>query len=175
MNSKNEPSLQGCKEHEADLVLYHYGELEAGESRRLEAHLEACDSCREALKSLGSLLPLTVMEDQPPQSFWDNYSREIRAKLDEADARVSWWDWLLSLIRPWPVPAAATAVVLLLALTLTLNRTLWRTEPAPPSNEEIFEIFRISDDVEFFKNMDLLESMDVLDVQGTPAKGAEST
>jgi len=174
MAERNHFASQSCKEYEQDLVLYYYGELGEGELHRTEAHLGACGSCRQTLESLGSLLPLTVKEDHPPQSFWDDYSRELRGKLDQVEAKVSWWDRVLSLIRPWPVPAAVTAIVILLALTLTLNRTLWRPEQAPPVNEEIFEMFRIADDVEFYKNLDLLDSMDMLEVPGAFSNGSES-
>ncbi|NIO11453.1 MAG: hypothetical protein GTO40_26905 [Deltaproteobacteria bacterium] len=166
--------LQGCKEYENDLILFYYGELEGDESSRVEAHLRKCVACRQSIESMRSLLPRTVTEDHPPQSFWDDYSREMRIKLDQVDTRVTWWDWLLALVRPWPVPAVATAFVLILALTLTLNRTLWRPAPPLPSNEEVIEILRIADDVEFFKNLDLLDSMDVLEGVGPFSNGQES-
>ncbi len=165
---------QSCKEYEQDLVLYNYGELRAGELDRMEAHLRACESCGQTLESLRSMLRLEVKDDNPPQSFWDDYSRELRVKLDQVEAKVSWWNRILSLLRPWPVPAATTAIVLLLALTLTLDRTLWRPEQGPPVNEEIIEIFRMADDVEFFKNLDLLDSMEMLEVPGALSNGSES-
>ncbi len=174
MADRNHFPSQTCKEYEQDLILFYYGELKEGELHRTDAHLQACDSCRQTLESLRSLLPLTVKEDQPPQSFWDDYSRELRGKLDQVEAKVPWWDRVLSLIRPWPVPAAATAIVLLLALTLTLNRTLRRPEQAPAVNGEIFEILRMADDVEFYKNLDLLDSMDMLEVPGAFSNGSES-
>ncbi len=174
MAERNHIATQTCKEYEQDLLLYYYGELGEGELHRTEAHLQACDSCRQTLESLRSLLPLTVKEDHPPQSFWDDYSRELRGKLDQVEAKVSLWDRIVSLIRPWPVPVAATAIVILLALTLTLNRTLRRPEQAPPVDEEIFEILRNADDVEFYKNLDLLDSMDMLEAPGAFSNGSES-
>jgi anti-sigma-K factor RskA len=174
MAEHNQIPSQSCKAYEQDLVLYYYGELAEDELRRTEVHLRECNSCRQTLESLRSLLPLTVKEDHPPQSFWDDYSRELRGKLDQVEAKESWRDRFVSLIRPWPVPAAATAIVILLALTLTLHRTLWRPEQAPPVNGEIFEIIRMTDDVEFYKNLDLLDSMDLLEVPGTFSNGSES-
>ncbi len=174
MAERNHFPSQSCKEYEQDLVLYYYGELGEAELHRTEAHLQACGSCRQILESLRSLLPRTVKEDHLSQSFWDDYSRELRGKLDQVVAKVSWWDRIVSLLRPWPVTAAATAIVLLLALTVTLNRTLRRPEQTPPVNEEIFEIFRMADDVEFYKNLDLLDSMDMLEVPGAFSNGSES-
>jgi hypothetical protein len=174
MAERNHFEFQTCKEYEQDLILYYYGELGEGELDRVEVHLKGCDSCRRTLEALGSLLPRTVKEDHPPQSFWDDYSRELRGKLDQVEAKVSWWDRMVSLIRPWPVPVAATAIVILLALTVTLNRNLRRPEQAPPVNEEIFEIFRMADDVDFYKNLDLLDSMDMLEVPGAFSNGSES-
>ena len=174
MAERNHFASQTCKEFEQDLILYYYEVLGEGELNRTESHLQACGSCRQTLESLRSLLPLTVKEDHPPQSFWDDYSRELRGKLDQVEAKVSWWDRIVSLIRPWPVPVAATAIVILLALTLTLNRTLRRPEQAPPVDEEIFEILRNADDVEFYKNLDLLDSMDMLEAPGAFSNGSES-
>lgn len=174
MAERNHFEFQTCKEYEQDLILYYYGELGEGELNRTEAHLQACDSCRQTLEALGSLLPLTVKEDHPPQSFWDDYSRELRGKLDQVEEKEPWWDRIVSFIRPWPVPAAAAAIVILLALTVTLNRALRGPEQAPPVNEEIFEIFRIADDVEFYRNLDLLDSMDMLEVPGAFSNGSES-
>jgi len=174
MAERNHFASQTCKEYEQDLILYYYGVLGEGELHRMEAHLRACDPYRRILEDLRSLLPLTVKEDPPPQSFWDDYSRELRGKLDQVEARVSWWDRIVSLIRSWPVPVAATAIVLLLALTLTLNRTLRRPEQVPPVNEEIIEIYRMADDVEFYKNLDLLDSMDMLEGPEAFSNGWES-
>ncbi len=174
MAERNHFGSQSCKEYEQDLILYYYGELGEGELNRTEAHLKGCDSCRQTLEALGSLLPRTVKEDHPSQSFWDDYSRELRGKLDQVEAKVSWWERIVSLIRPWPVSAAATAIVILFVLTLNLNRTPRRPEQAPPVNEEIFKIFRMADDVEFYKNLDLLDSMDMLEVPGTFSNGSES-
>ena len=174
MAERNHFASQSCKEYEQDLILYYYGELGEGELNRTEAHLKGCDSCRQTLEALASLLPRTVKEDHPPQSFWDNYSRELRGKLDQMEAKVSWWERIVSLIRSWPVPVAATAIVIVLALTLTLNRALRRPEQAPPVNEKIFEIFQMADDVDFYKNLDLLDSMDMLEVPGAFSNGSES-
>ena len=174
MAEQNYNSSQGCKDYEQDLILYYYGELREGELDRMEAHLQACESCGQTLESLKSMLPLAVKEDHPPQSFWDDFSRELRGKLDDVEAKVSWWNRILSIIRPWPIPAAAAAIVLLLALTLTLERTLRSPVQGPPVNEEIIEIFRMADDVEFFKNLDLLDSMEILEVPGAPSNGSES-
>lgn len=174
MAMQNHNPSQSCKAYEQDLVLYYYGELQGGELDRMEAHLQACESCGHTLESLRSMLPLALKDDQPPQSFWDDYSRELRGKLDQVEAKESWWDRILSLLRSWPVPVAATTVVLLLALTLTLNHTLRKPEQMPPLNEEIIEIFRMADDVEFYKNLDLLDSMEMLEVPGAISNGSES-
>ena len=174
MAERNPISNYGCREYEQNLVLHYYGELGGVDLDRMENHLATCGACRQALESLGSLLPLTVAEDQPPQSFWDDYSRELRGKIDQVEEKVSWWDRVFSLLRPWPIPAAATAIVILLALTLTFNRSQRRSEPVKPSSEEIIQIFRMTDDAEFFKNLDLLDSMDMLEVPGTILNGSES-
>lgn len=76
-----------CKDFEQDLVLYYYGECDGAERNRVEAHLGGCTSCRLFLDDLRTLLSLSVNPDEPPQSFWESYIREMRAKLAAVSIR----------------------------------------------------------------------------------------
>jgi len=171
MASTENNSATACENMEPDLVLYYYQELENAQRAHVEIHIKDCAACRHALEEMGSILPLTVAADEPPQTFWDNYSREMREKLATARDRQPWWRSLASLFQRWTVPAIATAVVLLLTLTLTLGKGFWRTQESPPDDEALLEVLPVAENLEFFKNMEVLDAMDFLENSGGSATG----
>ncbi len=172
MAERRKISQRACKEFEQGLVLYYYGEAAGKERGRIEEHLRSCASCEAFLADLGSLLPRTVEQDEPSQGFWESYSREMRHKLASAGQRSGWWKNLALLFRPWPVPALATALVLILALTLTFGKRVWRAPDLPPDEEGMMEILPIAENLEFFRAMELLDSLDFLEAGGGPGSGA---
>jgi hypothetical protein len=161
-----------CKPFEEDVVLYYYGEL--GDKGRLavEGHVKICEACQFYLKELESILPLTVEPDDPPQLFWEDYSREMRHKLAEARERNSWWQNLASFLRPWAIPACATMVLAILALTLTLGKGFWSSKETPQNDEAFLEILPAAENLEFFKTMEVLDAMDFLEDMGGTAKSS---
>ena len=162
--AKNEkrPSTT-CDNMEQDLVLYYYHELQISEQSNIELHLKDCEGCRLYLDEMASILPLTVTADEPPQAFWDRYSREMRQKLADAREKQSWWRKLASLFQPWPVPAIATAAVVALALSFTIGKGFRPTQEAPPDDEALMEVLPLTENLDFFKNMEVLDAMDVLE------------
>ena len=163
MVQRNDSLRGACKEFEEDLVLHYYGECAAAERSRVEKHLEDCSSCQQFLTDLRRVLPLTIKPDEPPQLFWQSYSKEMQRKLAAREQKGHWWRDLAALFRPWPVPALATALVLILALTLTFGKRMWRAPDFPPEEEAVMEILPIAENLEFFKAMDLLDSLDLLE------------
>ena len=172
MVQRNDSLRGACKEFEEDLVLYYYGECAAAERSRVERHLEACRPCQQFLTDLSRLLPLTIKPDEPPQVFWESYSKEMERKLTAVEQKGRWWKELASLFRPWPVPALATALVLILALTLTFGKRMWRAQDLPPEEEAVLEILPMAENLEFFKTMDLLDAMDILEAAGSLGNGS---
>jgi anti-sigma factor RsiW len=172
MAQHNKATDTACKPFEEDLVLYYYGELGGDERAAVESHLPVCQPCRLYLKELESILPLTVKPDAPPQSFWDDYSREMRRKLAEASERRSWWQSLALFSRPWAIPASATAVVALLALTLTFGKGFWTSKEVPRDDEAFMEILPMAESLEFFETMEVLDTMDLLENMRIPGKGS---
>lgn len=149
---------KACEGYEQDIVLLYYGECPEEERRRVEAHLADCASCSRFLDELRRLLPMTAMQDDPPDSFWQDYSKEMRRRLAETEPRNSWRETLLSFLRPWPVPAMAAALVLALALTFA-----WKRErPAQLSSEDeaILEVLPIVENLDFIQNLALLDSLE---------------
>jgi len=161
-----------CAQFEEDLVLYYYGELGGGERSVVENHLRGCEPCRFYLKELESILPLTVKPDEPPEAFWDDYTREMRRKLTEIKGKKSWWQGLASFFQPWVIPVTATAAVAILALTLTLGKGFWSTKETPQNDEAFMEILPAAENLEFFETMEVLDAMDLLEYIGSPIKGS---
>src|SRR6187397_2952679 len=138
--------LSPCTNLEENLVLFHYGELPAPERFSLEQHLSGCVNCTGYLKDLSALLPLTIKSDEPPETFWMDYNRELRHKI--ASARDKKW---------WPVKFGAIAVIAI-ALTLTVGKGLWQSRELPGDDEALMEVLPVAENLEFFKTMDVLDN-----------------
>ena len=161
-----------CTGFEEDLVLYYYGELPAKDQAQVAHHVRSCRDCQSYLKEIASILPLAVKADEPPQVFWDDYSRELRHKLTAARTGSSWWHDAISYLQPWTIPVYATAAVAVLAITLTLGKGFWSSTEIPQEDETFIEILPASENLDFFKTMEVLDAMDVLEDMGAPAKSS---
>jgi hypothetical protein len=156
-----------CKPLEQDMVLLHYGDLRGIELDTLQSHIKGCTGCTGYLTELAKLLPLTAKADEPPQTFWTDYNRELRHKLDDAAAKQSWWQSLVVFFQPRWLPALATAGVVVLALTLTLGKGIWPTNSNPPENEALIEALPVAENLEFFRAMHVLDDLDLLEFMGS--------
>ena len=162
-----------CAALEPELVLFHYGELSGAQRRQVEAHARDCAACAQFLVELADLMPKTVLTDDPPQEFWNDYSRELRHKLADIRERGNWWQRFGSIFRPWAMPALATSAVVVLALTLTLGKGLWQPRDTPPPFDDAFlEVLPVAENLDFFDNLELLDAMEVLELMGEPGNGA---
>jgi len=164
-----EPVSTVCAELEADLVLLHFGDLDGNERERLQSHAAKCAGCSGYLQELAVLMPLTVKTDAPPQEFWMDYSRELRHKIDAAVERKTWWQNITAIFQPRYLPALATAAVLV--LTLTLGGGLWTSKTDMP-DAELTEALPVAEHLEFFRAMDVLDELDLLEVMGNGANDA---
>jgi predicted anti-sigma-YlaC factor YlaD len=162
---------RACESMEEDLVLYYYKELSSAQQPQVETHIKDCAPCRLYLQEMASILPSTVMNDDPPATFWTDYNREMRLKLSEVREKKAWWQSLLGLLQPWPRPALAMAAVVVLALTVTLGKTFWRSQESPPDDQALIEVLPVAENLEFFKDMDVLDAMDFLENSDSPTKG----
>jgi predicted anti-sigma-YlaC factor YlaD len=163
-----------CKAFEEDLVLFYYGELTGTDRNKIDTHVHDCQSCALYIKELATLLPMTAEADEPLPVFWDNYSREMRHKLDEISERKWWWQTLPTLFQSWTLPAFATAAVVVLALSLTFGTAVWRDNEVPGDEEGFMEVLPMADaeNLEFFRTMEVLDALDLLEYLGNNPSGA---
>lgn len=166
-----ESGATACADLEADLVLFHYGDLDGGARERLQSHIAYCAGCSDYLKELTVLMPLTVKTDTPPQEFWMDYSRELRHKIDAAVDHKSWWQNITAIFQPRYLSALAAAAVVVLALTFTLGRGLWNGKNDIP-DDELSEALPVAENLEFFRDMDVLDDLDLLEIMGNSANDA---
>jgi hypothetical protein len=116
-------------------------------------------------------MPLTVKTDAPPQEFWMDYSRELRHKIDAAVDGQSWWQNITAIFQPRYLSALAAAAVVALALTFTLGGGLWNAKNDLP-DDELSEALPVAENLEFFRAMDVLDDLDLLEVMGNSANDA---
>jgi len=162
---KNSPLSGACKKYEEDLVLYYYGESSAADGHRVERHLSECLACRRFVDDLRGLLPQMAKSQELPQTFWDSYYRETVAKLSQRAERNDWWRNLLAPMKTWLVPAFGTAAVAVLALGLLFGRGSLPSFVDGSSAYLPEEIIADANQLEFFRSLDMLESLGQLEEQ----------
>jgi putative zinc finger protein len=161
-----------CKEQEENLVLFHYGELLGAERDDLRGHLQSCPLCTAYLKDLAALLPLTIAAEQPPEIFWIDYNRELRHKLDGLAEKKNWRHQLADFFQPRWLPAFAAAAVVALALMLTLGKGIWPKNDPSQEDAAILELLPVAENLEFFKSMEVLDDLDLLESMGSQGNAA---
>jgi hypothetical protein len=167
MATQNNPLPTPCKKFEEDLVLFHYGDLRGAEREALQSHVNGCAGCTGFLKELGKLLPQMVKADEPRQTFWNDYSRELRHKLDAAAENRPWWESVAIIFQPRLLSAAAGAAVIVIALAFTFGRGLWPTKDVPHDDAAMLEVLPVAENLEFFRAMDVLDDLDLLESMGS--------
>jgi anti-sigma factor RsiW len=120
------------------------GALEAGDERRLEAHLDACAACREEARALAEALALAALS--PPS---DSERRALEAS---AGAVIASWRRSRRRWRAFSAAAAAVAVAagaVLVAAAPGLLQRGPRVDPAAawqlPDLEEAWEASALAD------------------------------
>ena len=156
---KSSPLSGACKQYEEDLVLYYYSESSAADSQRVERHLSECLACRGFVDDLSGLLPQMTKSQELPQTFWDSYYRETIAKLSRCEERNFRWRNLFVPLKTWLVPAFGTAAVAVLALGLLFAKGSlpWFMDGSSAKLPEA--IIADTNQLEFFRSLDMLESL----------------
>ncbi|HKY08108.1 MAG TPA: hypothetical protein VJQ55_07705 [Candidatus Binatia bacterium] len=172
MTERSKIAVSPCREHEENLVMFHYGDLDGRDKLTLQEHLCRCASCTNYLDELAALLPLALKIDQPPETFWSDYTRELRRKLDGSTEHRSWVQALRDYFQPRWLPAAATAGVIALAVTFTLGQRTWWSDDPSQQEAAIMEMLPVAENLEFFKTMDVLDNLDLLESMGSQSNAA---
>lgn len=178
MTNRMQPLESACKEYEEDLVLHYYGETGEDDRRRIEQHLSVCERCNVFVDDLQRLLPQMAKAEEMPQSFWDSYYRETVAKLAEQEERKYWWRSWLTPVRGWMVPAFGAMAGMALVVGLLFGKGNLSSFVEQPSRNIPQEVIADSNQLEFFKSMDMLEALDHLEQQDgtkTDLKNTESS
>jgi predicted anti-sigma-YlaC factor YlaD len=164
-----------CRDFEEDLVLHYYGDGSEAERNRVEVHLQECSPCHAFLEDLRKLLPQMAKPNELPQSFWDNYYRETLEKLAAVEERKFWWRNLLAPMRAWMLPAFGTAAVAALAVALVFTKGHWNFSLQQSGESIPQEILVDTNQLEFFKSMDMLEALSKLEtLDGTKLETVHS-
>ena len=165
MENRVAPLEGACKCYEEDLVLYYYAETGANERVTIEQHLTQCLRCRKFVDDLGRVLPQMAPKPELPQVFWDNYFRQTVAKLDEQAVRQNWWRRWFAPMNGWLVPAFGTVAIAMFAIALMLGKgNFTSTAETAPGNIPA-EVLVDSNQIEFFKSLEILESLSTLEEQ----------
>jgi len=172
MMEKTVTLVSPCTDLEENLVLFHYGDLGGGERAALQIHLKSCAACAGYLNDLVTLLPLTIATDDPPQSFWTDYNRELRQKIDDLLEKKTWKQILAALFQPRWVPAFASAAAVALALTFTVGGNFWATRDPAEDQATIMELLPVAENLEFFNAMEVLDNLDLLESMGNQDNAA---
>jgi hypothetical protein len=165
MQNRVTPLEGACKNYEEDLVLYHYAETGANERAAIEQHLAKCLRCRNFVDDLGRVLPQMAPKPELPQVFWDNYFRETVAKLDEQAARQNWWRRWFAPMNGWLVPAFGTVAIAIFAIALMLEKGDFNSLTDNAAGKIPAEVLVDSNQLEFFKSLEILESLSTLEEQ----------
>ncbi len=160
MNERSCTLENACKDYEADLVLYYYGDDPEDQRHRIERHCQECGRCQRFLADLRSLLPQMAKPKELPPVFWDNYYNEMVEKLARQREQSSWWRNLFAPARAWALPAFGTIAVAAMALFLVFGKPVSHVKR---SSQIPQEILADPHSVEFFNSMDLLESLGKLE------------
>ena len=152
-----------CKQFEEDLVLYYYGEIADCEKQTLERHLGNCIGCRRFIEDLQRLLPQTAPPEELPQSFWEDYYRETVAKLTGQREQKFYWGNLFASMRMWMIPAFGTAVIAALAFGVVLSKGNLNSLYNQPQERIPTEIVTDTEQLEFFRSLDMLEALSALE------------
>lgn len=163
MKSHKEMLETACREFEADLVLYYYGDGVETERKRVEEHLHGCLRCRRFVDDLRRWLPQITQPKELPRTFWADYYEEMMEKINAHQEKKLWWRQLLTPGRLWMVPAVGTVAAAIFALVLVLGKGGSPVTPDQPMEKIPKEVMADVNQLEFFKSMDMLESLRFLE------------
>lgn len=136
-----------CAEYRQQLTLFHYHELDAGETEAVETHITQCGSCERELQQLRKLLSAVPQTDF---SFNSAQRQRFSEKVMTARRRRFFPQW-----GTWGGVLAGAAVLIYL-LILPVSTT------PPPSKTPALVDFEILEQLELLQDMELLQDLELL-------------
>jgi anti-sigma factor RsiW len=107
--SKQALSRKDCALIRKKLSAFADGEVSSDWHLKIEAHLETCPDCQQALAELQRLW--LELDDPMPVQTRPGFERDVMRKIAE-EAHPVGFDWFRSLSRLFPVPATVAMVAL---------------------------------------------------------------
>ena len=131
------------------------GEVTSAEKREAEAHLKACEDCREHFRFLKALpnAARQASPSEPPEIYWEALPRKIMARIARMEEREkpAAGGWFFGLLSPsglrWAGAVAAALVAAVVGLQVLdapfssqpSNRSLSQDAPQAPSVSSLSE------------------------------------
>jgi len=141
------------------------GELEAGERRRIEAHLAECSSCAQEAHALRETLARVQRLPEPavPDGLLEGLAAAVQRRIvHESQRRLPLWQRVVDRLNGFhslrPIPALSAAAVLGLLLAIGLVRT-----PRAPQSSPTVEVLVAGESLSIAQNLDVLEQFDLLE------------
>jgi anti-sigma factor RsiW len=131
------------------------GELQADQAKQLRQHIGKCGKCNVEFNRLQSVDQMLsgIVDIEPSSRFEPEFWKKINALKEKKKKR-----WLFQGIASWvfrPSFAVAAAVAAICA------GIIFSVEQKPPQWNQVE--FSISEDYEFYNDMDMIDQLDVLE------------
>ena len=153
------------KHPETALVPYAKGELASDERAGVDAHLEGCEACRQALADVRSVLAPLASAPAPPEPHWGRYRAELHARLHAGRSR--WWQ------RPLPIAVSAGLAAALLLFTLRPTPVDQRGGDLASLDEttigarlDMLEHYDVVQRLDLLEELDVIRHLDVVSLRG---------
>ena len=153
-----------CEAYRSRLLEYVDGDLAGGAQAEIEGHLVHCSGCREEVQALRETLALVARmpAPEPPETFWQQYLRELRQQVAPAPRSPRLPDWFtIPFLRP--VPALAVGIALLFAVVLARQYSSEGLALPELASLSVTQQLALSQDLDILREMDLLEEIDLLE------------
>ena len=141
-----------CKDYEDSLVLYHYGELPAEDTARVESHLASCAVCREELSRIAETVRL--VPSHAPMA-WET-SKAVEGVMEAVRPAKKAW-------HLGHVPAYLAAAAAVIAIFVATYEPGTYTAKAPVQTEVAQADWEVLENYDVVKDLDVIEELDTLD------------
>jgi anti-sigma factor RsiW len=137
------------------LIAYMDGSIDRTRRREMEAHLSACNACRQRAAELRELWQ--VLDEVPVVPPSPGFDALVRARIAQNGARSGLWAWLVA-----PSPRLAIGVTALLFFSVWLSSLRPAARPPAPVVASSDAEFRMIADLPVLEDYDVLAEFEAL-------------